>query len=55
MNQKMSEQKSALESEYQTKREELQKEQNMSNVSLTAMEKVLEEIKSLNEKSQAQR
>jgi hypothetical protein len=27
----------------------------MSNVSLTAMEKVLEEIKSLNEKSQAQR
>ena len=49
MNKKLVEQKGAIENGFQTKRDELLREQNMSNVSLTAMERILEEVKSLNE------
>ena len=49
MNKQLAEDKSGIEHEFQVKREELVQEQNMSNVTLTAMERVLEEIKSLNE------
>lgn len=47
MNKKLIEEKSAIDAEFQQKRDELQQERNVSNVSLTAMERVLDEIKSL--------
>ena len=49
MNKQLAEDKSGIEHDFQVKREELVQELNMSNVTLTAMERVLEEIKSLNE------
>ena len=49
INKKLAEEKGAIDAEFQGKREEIIQEQNMSNVTLTAMERVLEEIKSLND------
>ena len=49
MNKRLVEEKSDIDSEFQAKREDLLQEQNTSNVTLTAMERVLEEIKSLSE------
>ena len=48
MNKRLAEEKGAIETEFRIKREELLQESNTENVSLTAMERVLEEIKSLN-------
>ena len=49
MNKRLVEEKSDIDSEFQAKREDLLQERNTSNVTLTAMERVLEEIKSLSE------
>ena len=49
MNKQLAEDKSGIEHEFQAKREEIIQERSMSDVTLTAMERVLEEIKSLNE------
>lgn len=49
MNKQLAEDKSGIEHEFQVKREEIIQERSMSDVTLTAMERVLEEIKSLNE------
>ena len=49
MNKRLVEEKSDIDSEFQAKREDLLQERNSSNVTLTAMERVLEEIKSLSE------
>ena len=49
MNKQLAEDKSGIEHEFQLKREEIIQERSMSDVTLTAMERVLEEIKSLNE------
>jgi len=55
MNKKLCEEKSAIEAEYTLKRDELLREQNMSSVNLTAMAKVLDEIKTLTEKISTQK
>ena len=46
----LSQQKSAMDREYQLKRDELIREQNASNLSLSTMERVLDETKTVNEK-----
>ena len=49
MNKELSEEKGNIDQHYQQRREELLQERNMSDVTLTAMERVLDEIKSLNQ------
>jgi len=43
-NQRLSQEKEAIDAEYRVKREELLREQTMSQVSLTALERVLDEV-----------
>ena len=50
MSKKLAEEKGAIEAEYMLKRDELLREQNTQNVNLGAMEKVLDDIKTLNDK-----
>ena len=55
MDKKLAEEKGAIEAEYMLKREELLREYSTQNINLGAMEKVLEDVKTLNDKISVQK